>query len=40
MVALGKVAHWSRSEMRAMSPGGFTNYLGAAAAGEKTASGG
>ena len=27
MVALGKVAHWSRSEIRAMSPEVFTNYL-------------
>ena len=39
MVALGKVAQWSRSEIRAMSPEGFTSYLDAAAAVEKAASG-
>lgn len=39
MVALGKVAQWSRSEIRAMSPEVFTSYLDAAAV-EKTASGG
>ena len=38
MVALGKITHWSRSEIRAMSPEVFTNYLDAAV--EKTASGG
>ncbi len=40
MVALGKITHWSRSEIRAMSPEVFTNYLDAAAAVEKAASGG
>lgn len=41
MVALGKITHWSRSEIRAMSPEVFTSYLDAAAAAvEKTASGG
>ena len=40
MVALGKVAHWPRSEIRDMSPEVFTNYLDAAAAVEKAASGG
>jgi hypothetical protein len=39
MVALGKITHWSRSEIRAMSPEVFTSYLDAAAV-EKTASGG
>ena len=40
MVALGNVAHWHRSEIRAMSPEVFTSYLDAAAAVEKAASGG
>lgn len=40
MVALGKVAHWPRSEIRAMSPEVFASYLDAAAAVEKAASGG
>ncbi len=40
MVALGKITHWPRSEIRAMSPEVFTHYLDAAAAVEKAASGG
>lgn len=39
MVALGKITHWPRSEIRAMSPEVFTHYLDAAAV-EKAASGG
>lgn len=40
MVALGKVAQWPRSEIRAMSPEVFALYLDAAAAVEKAGSGG
>lgn len=40
MVALGKISHWPRSEIRAMSPEAFASYLDAAAAVEKAASGG
>ncbi len=40
MVALGKITHWPRSEIRAMSPEVFASYLDAAAAVEKAASGG
>lgn len=40
MVALGKITHWPRSEIRDMSPEVFTNYLDAAEAVEKAASGG
>lgn len=40
MVALGKITHWPRSEIRDMSPEVFTNYPDAAAAVEKAASGG
>lgn len=40
MVALGKITHWSRSEIRDMSPEVFTNYLDAAASVQKAASGG
>lgn len=40
MVALGKITHWPRSEIRDMSPEVFANYLDAAAAVEKAASGG
>lgn len=40
MMALGKITHWPRSEIRDMSPEVFTNYLDAAAAVEKAASGG
>lgn len=40
MVALGKITHWPRSEIRDMSPEVFTHYLDAAAAVEKAASDG
>lgn len=40
MVALGKITHWPRSEIRDMSSEVFTHYLDAAAAVEKAASGG